>query len=502
MKHKFYKFSLYLREFIQRGSFPFSTGRGFGAKFTHFGNGTILSSVENTRKITFFLLLSLSLFGCREHFNDIYIDKKLEAEGTSKEPEIAEVVPAQDDKNTAGAAGQGGTNTLGRNSPQESAALCESADTRCVGVVLETCVEQQWKAAETPCRWGCKEGACETPAELSANDDTTYLRMSSGSVWAWGDNSKGQLGIGSTDESSSIPVLVTALPPVKQIAAHAKNTCALTYEGEIFCWGDNKQGIFVSGEQVVRSPKLIPALSQVEEIAVGDEHACIRNIAGEIFCWGDGHHGQLGQGERESSLTPVQVVGITKAQQLALRKDQSCALGVNGEVACWGLWDEQLASVPEELIPKILPEVEMAKAIYLGDSFGCSQSTIVQCWGKSDKHQIGEETFFEENPKPLSELLDVVEMALGAEHGCAILGDGSVRCWGANDMEQTGEPGADLFPPKPVVSLSSISKITAGKSHTCVLSATGDSWCWGRNDEGQLGIGYLSASAPPTPVKW
>lgn len=95
--------------------------------------------------------------------------------------------------------------------------------------------------------------------------------------------------------------------------------------------------------------------------------------------------------------------------------------------------------------------------------------------------------------------IDIVQLAAGGEHTCALLDIGTVRCWGSNEFGQLGYAnsnniGDDEIPNSigDVNVGAKIVQITTGESHTCALTVEGKVRCWGKNDLGQLGYGNLN----------
>lgn len=84
-------------------------------------------------------------------------------------------------------------------------------------------------------------------------------------------------------------------------------------------------------------------------------------------------------------------------------------------------------------------------------------------------------------PIPLD---NVVQLALGGSHSCALRADGSVRCWGNDSLEQLGRnsDARASFEASPVAGLSDAVLLAAGGAHTCALRATGQVVCWGGGD--------------------
>ena len=147
---------------------------------------------------------------------------------------------------------------------------------------------------------------------LSARGAHACVLTQAAGVKCWGFNRYGQLGDGTTDDST-IPVEPLGLNSgVSGIFAAYHQTCALTVEGAVKCWGRNEQGQLGDGTTKDRStpPDAFSISSGVVEIAIGNNHACALTIAGAVKCWGENSEGQLGNGKASNSRKPVDVVGL------------------------------------------------------------------------------------------------------------------------------------------------------------------------------------------------
>src|SRR5206468_6450355 len=122
-------------------------------------------------------------------------------------------------------------------------------------------------------------------------------------------------------------------------------------------------------------------------------------------------------------------------------------------------------------------------------------------WGYNGFGQLGIASVRTElTPSVVGEPKEVVAVAAGRSHTCAVLPDGSVACWGDNAFGQLlAEP---LSSPSPlaVSGVTSMKAISAGGRHTCALGADGSVTCWGWNANGQVGDGTVNA-LPPAVVK-
>jgi hypothetical protein len=136
-----------------------------------------------------------------------------------------------------------------------------------------------------------------------------------GTLWTWGFNGSGQLGHNDT-VTKSTPVQVGTLTSWKYVAASllvSGGSCyGLTSDGSLYAWGYNLQGQLGLGNITARSTPTQVGSDTWQSIEVGLGHVVAVNAAGKLFTWGINGAGQLGQNDLTTSRSfPVQVGLLT-----------------------------------------------------------------------------------------------------------------------------------------------------------------------------------------------
>jgi alpha-tubulin suppressor-like RCC1 family protein len=157
-----------------------------------------------------------------------------------------------------------------------------------------------------------------------------------GTVWTWGWNKYGQLGIGSTN-TQTMPVQVPGLNGIVNVSVYANHVIALKGDGTVWTWGQNIFGqCGVDHTNDCLSPQQVPNLSEVVAVQAGSDHALALKADGTVWAWGRNWEGQLGKGTYTHSRVPVQVSNLTDALALGAGGCHSLAIKQNGDVVGWG----------------------------------------------------------------------------------------------------------------------------------------------------------------------
>lgn len=158
-------------------------------------------------------------------------------------------------------------------------------------------------------------GARTDWAAVSVGGDQVCARRTTGNLFCWGRNNRGQVGNGTTGANVESPAQVAGnRTDWRQIGMGEQTSCARRSDGHLFCWGADFTGQLGNG---VPDPDNSPTPVEVAggasdwgAVDGGFAHLCARRSASSLFCWGYDSDGQLGDGSPHSpKSSPVQVVG-------------------------------------------------------------------------------------------------------------------------------------------------------------------------------------------------
>jgi alpha-tubulin suppressor-like RCC1 family protein len=333
----------------------------------------------------------------------------------------------------------------------------------------------------------------------ASNASYTCVIKQDSSLWCWGANFNGQIGNGTYGNIISTPIQImssgvssVALSNIYQWDGYG-NTCAVKYDGSLWCWGANDYGQVGIGtyENIISTPVQVIS-SGVLEVSLGWWHTCAMKRDGSLWCWGHNYYGQVGDGTGGDKKNPVQIMS-SGVSSVALGGEHTCAIKQDGSLWCWGGLES--ASTPTQIMSS---EVS---AIALGDYHTCAIKTdgSLWCWGRNDYGQLGDGTNTNKNTPVQIMSSEVSSVALGGNHTCAVKIDGSLWCWGDNSWGQVGlYPGSTNAPV--LVIWSEVSAIALGDYHTCAIKTDGSLWCWGLNQYGQLGDGTNTSKNTPVQI--
>lgn len=371
-------------------------------------------------------------------------------------------------------------------------------------------------------------------AYVVTSDTHTCARKTDSTLWCWGNNQYGQLGLGPDTSPVQTPALVEALQTsasriylptsIGTSSARTAFSCSRRSDSSLWCWGNNELGQLGTGDNVNRDrPVQIGADTlgtNVHSVGAGAGFACTRKVDGTVWCWGQNESGQLGRGDTTARRTPEQVVSDDlngTVTQLAAGGSHACALKADGSLWCWGknqYGQLGLGDTRRRELPERVTTIDEVQVVFAGADHTCAARAdgSLWCWGYNQYGQLGTG---DQRGRSLPAQLDFADLGAGvttvsggATHTCAVKTDGSLWCWGGNQYGQLGTGDREASPTPMQVAFPSgntVAQVYAGGSHTCARTSNSALWCWGANDSGQLGVGTgqgrltPSMLAPPCP---
>ena len=331
---------------------------------------------------------------------------------------------------------------------------------------------------------------------------TCLLRQTNGALDCWGRNNVRQLGEGSTDSIRTVMSRVQTAVPFVSVSAGATHTCALTGDGEAYCWGSG------TGATV---PSLVGGTTRFRTISAGgggpssrydyfESFSCGLTADGLAFCWGQNYFGQLGTGDKIASpMTPRPVAqGQMRFVHLAAGNSHACAISSTGTIHCWGGDNPNgaLGYDGEPVLgpgPAIVLPADAGRAVQLalgggggmGQTYSCALTDLgrVYCWGSNTYQITGGD-----GPTPRRVAIGVAFKSLTARGFiCGVSLNDKGYCWGSLFTGQSATP-------VPIDTSLNFLALAVGAhpvlgAHGCGLEVGGFVRCWGDNAGGQVGDG-------------
>ena len=257
---------------------------------------------------------------------------------------------------------------------------------------------------------------------------------SAGTVWSWGNNTYGQLGNGTTSSipySNPSPVPVPGINGIVQIAAGGSFSLALRGDGTVYAWGLNSSGQLGDGTTVSRdSPEALPALAgEVSRLIAGDQTSYAIRTDGALLSWGSNSGGLLGRGPAPGfSATPALVPGLTGVTQVASSAVSTLAVAdPGGTMWAWGPnsgGESGDGTTTAHATPEQTSLSGVAR-VAVGGLMGAAalSNGSLMTWGENGNGELGQgshDASVHATPAPVRTLAGVSQVALSYFSGLAI----------------------------------------------------------------------------------
>jgi alpha-tubulin suppressor-like RCC1 family protein len=314
--------------------------------------------------------------------------------------------------------------------------------------------------------------------QVSCGSEFTLALRDDGTLWSWGFNGNGQLGLGDT-ETRMTPEMIGEGHDWRSIEAGGFHAFAIRNDGTLWGWGLNGNGqvglgcgssTLHQGELVLPDGKRAPDDMQYDspqqvgedtdwhKISAGFIHTLALKTDSTLWAWGENYYGSIGDSSYTTQCLPVQIAPQTKWVDIANGGLHSLALDEYGQI-----WS----------------------------------------WGSNGNGQLGTGSpGVNSNYPVLIERIDsVVQIDAGLEYGLALRTDGSLWSWGFNGNGQLGLGNTiQQNIPTRIGTETNWRNIMAGSVFCFALNEQDSLFGWGFNMQGNLGLGHISDVWEPTPI--
>ena len=405
--------------------------------------------------------------------------------------------------------------------------------------------------------WGTAEGMVNVENTYSVGFNHACAIMDNNTIYCWGYNGEGQLGIG-TKSNENAPTLVlfnaytghntagtdwsTSATPV-EISLGDEFSCARMSDGGVVCWGTGSHNLNNgAGSNNDRENPIdaIPLPGVASAITAGKNHACAilqddgQNIDnGSVYCWGSRQYGQMGDGGSNSGTSTVVAISLptgAEAKQLVAGSYHTCAIMTNDSMYCWGsnyygqlgdgtrcdtgIWTNNCNGVGGKNTPTQvnLPANEVPIQIAASEQLTCAvmKSYKLYCWGYGN-HVIDGSGSYRTSPMELfdsaptgwnngpSGIVEQVALSNWNRGICVLTILDTVSCWGFNSNYILGVSSSGWIYSyysalnQTQTTGKTISSINIGGNSGCRTMNDSTLECWGSNNNGEAGVGNNTA---------
>ena len=315
---------------------------------------------------------------------------------------------------------------------------------------------------------------------LAVGSQHTLAIRSDGSLWAWGDNKDGQLGVGDyistydpkrISNSNDWKKVFAASYDVNQGLIYKTVCFAIKNDGSLWTWGNKTATPIRQGSS-----------NDWETIAIGINHTLAIKNDGSLWAWGTNTNGVFGDGNVVGSSTiPIRIGTDNNWKSISAGLSYISAIKTDGSLWSWGNGNLGLSNATSSNIPLRIVNANDWKTVSAGNghTLAIKNDGSLWAWGNNSQGQLGDITTIDKNvPTRIGNASDWALISAGANFSSAIKKDGSLWTWGLNDYGQLGN-GSSTRRIEPIQIGNDFQVVAAMAKTTRAIKNDGSLWAWG-----------------------
>ena len=361
-------------------------------------------------------------------------------------------------------------------------------------------------------------GSAKDWAAIACGLNHTLAVKSGGTLWAWGNNGDGDIGQGDSGGMYTSPVQVGTGSDWVAVAGGAAHSIGLKANGTLWGWGDNSYGALGVGLQShefgktwTGTPAQIDSGTDWATVAAGTTYTLAAKNDGSFVAWGDNLYGQIGVGYLLDRCTPTQVGTDAGWTSVAAGDERAVATRDDGTLWAWQAGSRTPAQVGS---------ARDWAHVWVGLHYSVARKNDGSLWSWGDYNNAGElgvgDTLAHETPTQVGTDTDwnivscgtapVADDAFTSDdtgHTLAVKDNGTLWAWGSNTNGELGLGTADTSAHATPVQVGTGTDwvwAAAGAHCSFAITLDGSLYAWGKNTNGRLGLGDTADRATPTLV--
>lgn len=345
---------------------------------------------------------------------------------------------------------------------------------------------------------------------ISASRNGNCVVADNGSLWSWGNNTSGELGIGVTGGIRNIPTQTGSDQDWKPVSEKTAIQIALKNDGSLWSWGLNNFGQLGHGNTTnINSPTMIGTASDWKSVYGGknQEFAIAIKNNGTLWSWGRNDYGGLGLGDTAIRTVPTQIGSDTNWEKIAVGAYFALGIKTDGTLWTWGdNGSGQLGfgDFANRVSPTQVGTANDWNSIYCGynHAIGVKNDGSIWVWGYNGYGQLGLGDAVNRNaPVQLTSMNGIQKIATSLDSTYFIKTDGTLWVCGRNNYGQLGlSDYSDRNTPTQLGVENNWQDISGGFYHALALKSDGTLWSWGYNNYGQLGDATSTTRTSPVAI--